>query len=86
MATPNFSVQSSPNPAGYADAVTPSDTVNLAQDARALYVGVGGNITVFLIDNTAVLFANVPAGFILPVRARRVNATGTTASSIVAMY
>jgi len=86
MATPNFSVENNPNPAGYAATVTPSDAVNLTQNARALYVGVGGNITVNLLDDTSVVFANVPTGSILPVRAKRVLATGTTASSLIALY
>lgn len=86
MGTPNFSVQSSPNPAGYAEAVTPSDATGFTQTPRALYVGFGGNITVVMPDGGVVLFSNVPTGTILPVQTARVNSTGTTASSIVALY
>jgi hypothetical protein len=86
MTIPNFDVVNSDVPAEYAATVTPSDTVNFARDCRGLYVGVGGNISLLLINGTTTVFANVPTGSILPVRARRVNSTGTTANSIVALY
>jgi hypothetical protein len=78
---------SSPNPASNAVAVTTSDTVSFtAGECRALYVGVGGNISVFLRNGTSVTFVGVPVGSVLPVSVLRVNATNTTASSIVALY
>lgn len=68
-------------------AVTPNDVNVLTPLPRALYVGVAGNVAVVAEDNTAsVVFVAVAAGQILPVRAKRVLSTGTTASSIVAMY
>jgi len=71
-------------------AVTPSDTVDIQRNEAnnfpaALYVGTTGNISIVGADGDAVTFTNVPVG-ILPVRARRVNATGTTASGIVGIY
>ena len=75
----------SPNTAEGAAAVTPSDTVNQPVRFRALWVGVGGNVSVFFADGTSVVFAGVPAGM-FPVGGLRVNATGTTASSLVAVY
>ena len=71
-------------PAGYGVAVTPSDSVVIPM-TRALYVGVGGNIRVTDINDN-VTYANVPSGSILPVQVSKVFATGTTASSIVALY
>ncbi len=70
-------------------AVTPSDTADLPNFARMLYVGAAGNIAVEMVDaraGTVVVFAAVPAGTILPVAVRRVRATGTTAGSIVALW
>jgi len=67
-------------------AVTPSDSTNLSFDARALYVGTGGNVVVVFPDNSTVTFTNVQSGSILPVIAKRVNSTSTTASNIVALY
>lgn len=67
--------------------VTPSDTVSQADGVcRALYVGVAGNITAVMANSgTAVLFSNVAVG-IFPIQVFRVNATGTTATNIVALY
>lgn len=67
-------------------AVTPSDTTNLSFDARAIYVGTAGNVVVVFPDNSTVTFSGVPSGSILPVIAKRINNTNTTASNIVALY
>ena len=71
-------------PAGYGVAVTPSDST-VFYTTRALYVGTGGNLSVEDI-NGIVAYANVPAGYILPVQVKAVRATGTTATNIVALY
>lgn len=87
MAAPTFTPVSNTNPAQYAAAVTPHDSTNLSQAARALYIGVGGNIVcVMQGDGAAVTFSNVKSGSILPISVLRVNATNTTASSILALY
>ncbi len=72
-------------PAGHAEAVTPHDVTSFAREMEGLYVGVTGNVAVVLPSGTAVTFVGVPAGAILPVRCIRVNATNTTATSIVAL-
>lgn len=75
-------------PARRAAAVTPSDTVDLTTYAKALYVGAAGNVRVLTVgaeDADAVTFANHPVGW-LPVQVRRVLATGTTATQIVAAF
>lgn len=74
-------------PARNAAAVTPSDTVDLAELTRGLYVGGTGDVTVNMADTgSAVKFAAVPAGTLLPIRASRVKSTGTTATDIVAVW
>lgn len=66
-------------------AVTPSNSTVFSDDVRQLYVGTAGDVVVVTEDNTTVTFKNVPAGFYLgPFFIRKVNATGTTASNIVA--
>lgn len=65
-------------------AVTPSNSQNLAKDSRALYVGVTGDVAIMATDGSIAIFANVPVG-IFPVQVRRVFATGTTATGIVAL-
>jgi hypothetical protein len=65
-------------------AVTTSDVTIV--DARALYIGVTGNVAVQAdAVSTAVTFTNVPVG-IFPVSAYKVMATNTTASGIIALY
>lgn len=72
-------------PAEDAFTVTPSDTANFTSGpARALYIGVSGDVTLITTGGNAVLFKAVPVG-ILPVRCTRVNATGTAATNIVAL-
>lgn len=67
-------------------AVTPSDASDLTDLPKALYVGGYGDVSLILADDSApVAFTGVAAGTILPVRARRVRATGTTATAIVAL-
>jgi hypothetical protein len=74
-------------PATRAVAVVPHDVGALADIPKALFVGTGGNVTARGVGGGAdVLFKNVAAGSILPLRAQFVRATGTTAQDIVALY
>lgn len=75
-------------PATGIEAVAKSDTVGMAKKTRGLYVGTGGDVVVVPAFNSTapVTFKNVPSGTVLPVVAQRVNATGTTATDIVALY
>jgi hypothetical protein len=69
----------------FGEAVTPSDaTVQASGRFNALYCGGAG--TVALLTGGNVVSYTVPAGFVLPVGGTRVNATGTTATLMVAMY
>lgn len=68
-------------PASSAEAVSPSDTVNLS-GVRALFVGTGGNLNLTM-GGQNVSLLNVPDGTTLPIAATKVR-LGTTASNIVA--
>lgn len=73
------------DPGKWAETVTPSDSVNLTQPARSLYIGSTGSLSVVMYgDGAIVSFAAVPVG-ILPIQVTRVNAAGTTATNIVAL-
>lgn len=72
-------------PAYHAIAVVPHNSTNLAQPARAIYVGVAGDVTLVTISGETVTFTACPVG-ILPVMTRRVNSTGTAATNIVALW
>ena len=68
-------------------AVTPSDTTRFEPAARAVYVGVGGNVAIYPANGAAaVVFLNAAPGSVLPVRCMGVASTGTTATNLVALF
>lgn len=75
------------SPALNAFAVIPDNSQELTHVTRALFVGTGGDINLVLRDdNNEVLLKNVPSGGLLPVRAKLVKSTDTTAQDIVGLY
>jgi hypothetical protein len=67
--------------------VTPSDTVDLPYITRGIYVGATGDVAVVPASGGApVVFAGVAAGTILPIQVSRIRTTGSTSTSIVALY
>ncbi|MEM6465334.1 MAG: hypothetical protein AAF679_02340 [Pseudomonadota bacterium] len=64
----------------------PSDTVTLPQLTRALYVGVGGDVTARLGSGAVVSFTGMLPGVVYPIRLDRVLASGTTASNLVGLW
>jgi hypothetical protein len=75
-----------------AKVVTPSDTVDLTDSAnqpviaQALYVGGAGNVVFVMPDGVTVLVTAPPVGSILPIKFKRINATNTTATLLVALW
>lgn len=63
--------------------ITPHDTNSFTKPCHGIYVGGAGNITLVDLNGNVVLFTAVAVGFILQVAAKRVNATGTTATALV---
>lgn len=81
-----LSADSVSSPARNCVAIVPNDATDLLVVTKAIYVGTGGNIVLRTIEGAAdVTFANVPTGTVLPIRARAIRATGTTASQIVGL-
>ena len=79
-------MQQDTSPALKAFAITPNDTTGMSLPVRALYIGAGGNLVVIPIgQTTSVAFVGVQAGTVLPIAAKLVLATGTTATSIVGL-
>lgn len=74
------------SPIQNAAAVTPNDSTDLANFARALWVGGEGNVALDTVGGDTVTFTAVPAGTILPVRVARVRSTSTTATNIIAVW
>ena len=74
-------------PATRCVAVTPNDATPLTDIPKALFVGTGGALTLRGVADTAdTVWKNVPAGALLPFRARYVRAAGTSAGDILALY
>ena len=66
--------------------VTPSDSTDLSITfSRAIYIGGAGDLTVTMFNGGDITFKAVPVGSLLPVCARRIKATGTTATNILAL-
>lgn len=65
--------------------VTPSDTVDLPWVTMAVWVGGAGNLVAVMQDGTTATFTGVTAGALLPIAARRINATSTTATNLLAL-
>ena len=67
-------------------AVSGGSDHNLGSTFEAFYIGVGGDISLDLASSGSnIVFKNVASGQLLPIRAATVNATGTTATNIVAL-
>ncbi|MDM9627017.1 hypothetical protein QTL95_14010 [Rhizobium sp. S152] len=72
-------------PASAAFSITPSDSADLPETTRALYVGIGGDLRVAMASGQVVTFEGVPDGCLLPIRAVRVHAAGTSAGGIIGL-
>lgn len=73
-------------PAEAAFDITPHNTNELENYTRGIYVGTAGALKVDMVSGDTVTFTNIAAGVIHPIRARRVYATGTTASGLIGVY
>jgi hypothetical protein len=78
-----------------AAAVTPSDTVDIpsvstqsgiGNNGCVLYVGGSGDVRVLTAGGDDVTFVGINGGTFVPVQVLRVWATGTTATSIIALW
>lgn len=70
-------------------AVTPSDSNNLSVIPKALWISGAGTLSVIAVDDgdagTPVALGSLSVGTLVPLRVRRVRATGTTAT-VIALY
>ncbi|WP_020471472.1 spike base protein, RCAP_Rcc01079 family [Zavarzinella formosa] len=74
------------SPYRHAAAVTPSDTVDLTNVTRAVYVGGAGNIVYITEQNETVTLTGVTVGTVYRICASRIKSTSTTATNIVALW
>jgi hypothetical protein len=66
--------------------ITPSDTVDLPKVTHAIWVGGTGDVAAVNQSGIVQVITAVPAGSWLPLAVKRINATGTTATAILALY
>lgn len=78
-------IQTQTHSSGAIRAVTPDTPLTLGA-CRALYVGTGGDISIDDLTGETVVLVGVLAGSVLPVQTELVNASGTTATNIVALF
>ena len=74
------------SPARHGFAITTSDSTDLVAETRAIYIGSAGDLVAVLASGDEVSFVGLGGGTVLPVRALRVKATGTTATHLVGLY
>ena len=75
-------------PAINAKAITPADS-DLTNFTRAIWVGGAGDLAVRMegdLGDQDVTFVAVTAGALLPIVAKQIRSTGTTATNIVALF
>jgi hypothetical protein len=74
------------SPASDGFAVVPHDSTNFSTAARSIYVGGEGDVVLETVGGTVLTFKAVPAGAVIPMRTRRVNATGTSATFMLGLF
>ena len=65
--------------------VTPDDDAVITTLHKGLWVGTAGDVRVQMWESGIVTLKGVVAGYLIPIRAKKVYATGTTAADIVAL-
>lgn len=79
-------VRSLTSPLEHGMNVVPDDSEDLPFVTRAIYVGGAGNLALRLQDGTELVLENVAAGSLLPIRAARVLASGTSATGVAGFW
>jgi len=66
-------------------AITPDDSAMISPGCEAIYVGGTGDLAV-VSDGVTATFKAVPVGAIIPIKAQKVKASGTTATLLVGLW
>lgn len=74
------------SPYRHASSITPHDTNELTYVTRGIYIGGAGNVKVTTVEDETVTFNSAAVGQVLPVRAKIIFSSGTTATSIIALW
>ena len=73
------------SPATAGETIVPNDGADLAHVTRGLYVGATGSVAAVLVSGDEVVFSDMQAGVLYPLRVKRLKATGTTAAGLVGL-
>jgi len=68
------------------DAAAIVNDVEFAYFSRRIYVGVAGDVSLVTKAGTTLLYKNCVAGSYIGCRAKKVNASGTTATNLIAEW
>lgn len=66
--------------------IIPSDAADLTHETIAIYVGFDGDLKIDLVNGETITMYNLAAGAWHPIAAKKVYATGTTATYILGAY
>jgi hypothetical protein len=81
----SVSVQVSKGSITNAISITPSDTASISP-TKGIYIGGSGHVNVVLSSGNQVTFSALSSGMVHPISVTKIRATGTTATSILAVY
>jgi len=73
-------------PPNRAAAITPHATNELSYVTNAIWVGGAGNLQIVTEGGDEVILVGATVGSLIPVRAKRVISTSTTATNLVALW
>ena len=66
--------------------ITPDNDNDLAITGAIIFVGTGGDLEVTTMSGDTVVYKNLPDAYTLAVQVKRVKATNTTATDLIAQY
>lgn len=66
--------------------IVPNDSNDLPHVTRAIYIGAAGRISAQLASGATIDLEAVPGGTVLPLRVRKILASGTTAGGLVGLW
>ena len=80
------SAEGDTSPVSHGATVVASDSEELTNVTRAIYIGGEGDLKVKTLGNETITFESLSAGQLLPIRVKQIFSTGTTATSIIALW
>jgi hypothetical protein len=70
----------------YVAATLDADIRYNGKPTRAIFIGTTGTLNVVRPDGVSVAWPSIPAGTVLPIAARQINSSGTSATGLMLLY